>query len=519
MNNHLRIVAPLVMAWALCGFARAAEQKTAHVTYVTGQSIYLDAGSAEGLQPATRLELLRDGERVAVLSIKEVSTHRAVCAIVERFADPAIGDEVHFEAATLPAASAKADTPTPRAARRKGSGGIRGRIGMRYLVIEDRRSTEGGFSQPALDLRLDGRNLAGGPWSFAVDARTRRTYRNTTGAEDESRTRLYRMAATRRAADRPWSVTVGRQYSPRLAALSIFDGVSAEYQARRWSAGMITGTQPDSKDFGFSSAIREHGFFFRFAGLSTAKRWEVISGAIGSYTEGEINREFLYLQGRYTGRRLWAYLAEEIDFNRDWRKAIEGESLSPTSTFVSLGYEVSRAVSLRAGFDNRRNVRLFRDRVTPVSEFDDQFRQGAWAGAWLRFLKHLRLGLDGRINGGGSAGDAESYSATFGMDGLTSRNFGVRTRVTSYNNDQVEGWLYSLDLSVLATRGTHLTFSAGHREEDNLITVPLENAVDWYGVAADIALGRRWYLLVEVERTDGDLEEVDQYYTTLSYRF
>lgn len=519
MNRARHILVGLVLACTLGGLPRAAEPRVARVTYVTGSSVYLDAGSAEGLEAATRLELLRDGERVATLEVREVSTHRALCAVVESIVDPAVGDEVRFVAATppTPATSTRDDTATrPRAARSRQ--GIRGRIGVRYLVVDDRRSPEGGYSQPALDLRLDSGNLAGG-WGFAVDARTRRTYRDTAGAEDESRTRLYRMAATHQAPDGPWSLTVGRQYSPRLAAVSIFDGVSAEYQSRRWSAGAITGTQPDAKDFGFSGAIREHGLYVRFTGPSAGRRWEVLSGAIASYTEGEINREFVYLQGRYTGKRLWAYLAEEIDYNRGWRKELEGDTFSPTSTFVSLGCEVTRALSLRAGFDNRRNVRLFRDRVTPVTDFDDEFRQGAWAGAWLRFLEHVRLGLDARVNGGGSAGDAESYSATVGVDGLRPWKLGLRTRTTRYTSDRVEGWLYSADVSVQPGGVLQLTLSGGRREEDNLVTLPLQNTIDWYGLAADIALGRRWYLLLEAERTDGDLEQVDQYYTTLSYRF
>jgi hypothetical protein len=514
--------------------AQEEELRTARVTYFTGSTIYIDAGREEGLTPGLRLVVKRGSTVVAVVEVKDVSAHRASCSIVERTQDPEVGDELQFRAqapappgpattaaAAIDTAGQPSRTPKKRAGPR--GSGVRGRVGLRYLVVNDRLSDTGGFSQPALDLRLDGMNLGGTAWGFAVDARARRTYRDLSDgtSDDESRTRLYSLAVMRRGIRDRWGFTAGRQFSPALAAVSIFDGLSADYRGQRWSLGGFSGTQPDPVDFEYSDEIREHGLYFQYHGRPARGRsWQVTTGLIGSYQESEVNREFLYLQGRYNGPRLAAYLAQEVDYNRDWKEEEAGEdTVEPTSTFASLRYRVGTAVELHGGYDNRRNVRLYRDRVTPVTEFDDEFRQGVWAGASFYILDRYRFGLDARTNGGGTAGNSDSYSLIFGASRLTQANVNVHTRAASYTNDQVEGWLLSLDAGVNLGQRIYLQLFGGVRDEDNLAFVPPENTLHWYGLDVDFNLGRHWYLLISAERTDGDLEEIDQYYSTASYRF
>ena len=65
----------------------------------------------------------------------------------------------------------------------------------------------------------------------------------------------------------------------------------------------------------------------------------------------------------------------------------------------------------------------------------------------------------------------------------------------------------------------YLQLHGGLRDEENLALLPPKNTLSWFGLDVDVTLGRHWYLLFSVERPDGDLEEIDQYYSTLSYRF
>ncbi|MBP7147006.1 MAG: hypothetical protein KBD01_05640 [Acidobacteria bacterium] len=524
-------------------------QRMARVSYVTSSTVYIDAGSNHGLDVGDVVEVVRGEQVVGLLRVTFVSSLRAAC---ERQGEPGVelqvGDLVRFtprgeapvrpedvpppvEPREVPPVTAEAPrsaaSPGASLAGRLREAGLRGRVGVRYNAVRDRSGAGLDYSQPGLDLRLDGDHVLGSPISLNVDVRAFRTYRTTPdgGSEDLSRNRVYRLSGTWQPVASRWRVTAGRQFSPSMATINLFDGVMADYTGERWSFGALTGTQPDPIDFGYSSETREHGAFAELRGGAAGdSRWAVTGGLIGSYDQGEINREYVFLQGRYDDPSLSAYLAQEVDFNRGWKDDVEGKSVSPTSTFATVYYRASENLRFNAGYDNRRNVRLFRDRVTPETEFDDEFRRGVWAGADLRFLQRYRVGVSGRVNGGGDAGSADSFSLYLGAADLSAFRLDLRTRSTRYTSDRVEGWLHSLSAGVPIGERMNVQLTAGLRDETRQQVLqfgPTETdaRVTWFGVDFDAILGRRWLFLFSAERDQGDIEANDQVYAAISYRF
>jgi hypothetical protein len=245
----------------------------------------------------------------------------------------------------------------------------------------------------------------------------------------------------------------------------------------------------------------------------------VTTGLVGSYQESEVNREYLYVQGQIAGPRWSGYLTQEVDYNRGWKEDAGEDPLSPTSTFASVHVTVHRAVTLRGGYDNRRNVRLYRDLVTPETDFDDGFRQGIWAGASFEASEHIRLGLDARTNRRESEGDADSFTATLAARRIGGGPVDLRARSTRYTNDRVEGWLHALDVGGAVGRRVHLGLTGGVRDETAEVGPPSDRSLQWYGIDAEFNLGRSYYATVSFERTDGDLDEVDLLYVLLTWRF
>lgn len=400
--------------------------------------------------------------------------------------------------------------------------GLRGRVGVRYLSVKDRSGAGDSLSQPALDLRLEGRRMGGSPVDLEIDVRSRQTYRTdlSGGTESEARTNVYRLASSVQAKGSPWRVTAGRQLSPALASVSIFDGVQCEYRERRWSLGAFSGTQPDPLDLGYSSAVREHGGYVEWRNAAEARRrWTFTTGLIGSYEEGEISREFSYLQGAFDGPRLSLWLTEEVDLNRGWKSEMENGSVSLTSTFVSVRFKANEVLYLRTGYDNRRNVRLYRDRLTPETEFDDQYRNGLWGGVEMRLARHFRAGVDLKSSGGGDLGGADSWTLTSGLYGLTRSAVYVSSRSTRYTNQRVEGWLHSLGLGLSMGSRWHAEATGGLREETSRIGLPVSEQVTWYGLEIDLSLGRGWFLTTSAERSDGEAESLEQIYSSVTWRF
>ncbi|HEX4629011.1 MAG TPA: hypothetical protein VH137_09500, partial [Gemmatimonadales bacterium] len=158
----------------------AGQTKVAHITYLTGATAYLDAGSEEGLRDAARVTVVRGGASIAVLRVAFLASHRAACDIVSATTALVVGDSVRFVAAAAPprdtAVAARRPSALPAGPQRPSRLGLRGRVGVEYFFLQQQSGTGGQVSQPALDLRLDGA-LPGAPQlDLAVDARTRRTY-------------------------------------------------------------------------------------------------------------------------------------------------------------------------------------------------------------------------------------------------------------------------------------------------------------------------------------------------------
>jgi hypothetical protein len=529
---------------AMAGIARAEEPVTldAKVTYLTSATVYVDAGSEEGVQEGDVLDVVRNGTVIGWLHVFVVSSHKSGCRREDPGLDVVVGDVVRYiphldpakaaaaaaaGAGTAPAAAGSApDAAASPAPKRSSSGrgalrdwGLAGRIGVRYQIIEQ-PDTDYRFTQPGLDLRLAGTNLGGSSMGLEVDIRSYRSYRISGPQSAELQTnRVYRANASWTGREVPMRVVVGRMYSPTLSTVSLFDGVLAEYSSPRWSFGGLAGTQPNPVDYGFSSLVRQYGGYATLRGLPGRRsNWGATVGLVGSYIEGEINREFVYLQGYYDTPRFSAYLAQEIDLNRGWKAEAESSFFSPTSIFGNARYRVTPQVTLGAGIDSRRNVLLYRDYIDPLIEFDDAFRQGYWVSAEAA-LEWLTVGANARFARGGDAGDGESYSLLLGSTRLPVSWLNVGGRATFYDSARAKGQLYSLAVGVAASPSIHFLFDGGLRQETGLLSTVAETQLVWYGVNFDIAFARHWLYLLSFEQTTGGIEDNRQLFTSFSYRF
>lgn len=524
------------LRWICCLLAPAAlarpaaaqdSTRTAHITYLTSLSAYLDAGREDGLTEGASVDVVRGGTPIASLKVAYLASHQAACDIVSTSASLSVGDTVRFvRAARAPKlAGDTAYTPTTMAARASTNGRshqIRGRLGVRYLDVIPRDSIGTHLSQPSFDLKLDGFAVGGTPLGISVDVRTRRTAstRPDGTSVTDGLTRVYQAALFLNSPTGPFRLTVGRQFSPALASLSLFDGAMMEYNKPGWSVGAFGGTEPDPVDMSFSSAIQDYGGYFQLHNGPTAPaHWLVTLGGIGSYEGGQPNREFLYLQAGFSSRRFSAFATQELDHYRAAKQALGEPPFSLTSTFATLRYELADGVSLNGGFDNRRNVRLYRDVVNPETAFDDAFRQAAWGGISFQFARRYRLGFDVRSSTGGTVGGAQAYSAYLGADRLTGFGLSVRTRTTRYTNPNLTGWLNSLTLGVDPFSRLHLELNGGLRIEQDPIASLSNVRTTWFGADLDLGLGRSWYLLVSATRESGAFDANDQIYSALTYRF
>lgn len=505
-----------------------APARQASVTYVTQSLVYIDAGTRSGLAIGDVLEVLRGDQVITRLEVLEASSHKAACRRQQGEAKIEVGDVVSFRAARAQepggsegevARASGPETEHREFSRRLRDLGLSGRVGVRYMMSYQ-PDTDYLYHRPGLDLRLRGKDIADSRIDADVDVRAYRSYRDTgRGSSTDSANRVYRANVAWSPEVVPMRLVLGRQFSPSLANLSLFDGALAEYNAPRFTVGALGGTQPDSGNYGLSTDVHQYGTWAELHNaVGAERRWAGTLGLIGSYDGSKVNRELIYLQGRYDEKRASLFLAQEVDINRSWKRDSGNNALSVTSTHAHGRYRITDALTLSAGVDNRRDVQLYRDYVSPETDFDDEFRSGYWVRIDGR-VRWFRAGGDVRLSRSGDSGDANAYSAHIGAVNLTRLHLDLRSRTTRYDGDAADGWLQSFTARLPVGQRVGLALLAGLRDQTSKTANGSDTRVGWYGIDVDVALGHHWLYLLSLEKTEGDDVGAFQLYSGLSYRF
>ncbi len=506
----------------------AAQQDTATtrlstVTYLAGTSVYVGAGRADGLEEGQELYVIRRDAVAATLRVIFLSSRQASCQVVSGATDILVGETVRYTP-KVPTVAGPVPTTTT-AARRRGprrlSGpGIHGRVGARYFVARE-DSTNSGFSQPTADLRVDGTRLGGSPVGIGIDLRTRRT--STTRADGSSvvdgHTRVYQAALHWNAPGARFHSVIGRQYLTAVTSVSLFDGALMELNGSRISFGAFGGLEPEAADLGFSREIQDYGGYVQLHSRPGEQNiWGLTTGAVGSYTGGASNREFAFAQLSISTRPLSVYGLQEVDYYRPWKVQQGEDAFSWTSTYVSASLRPYRWLAFNGSYDNRRNVRLYRDAIDPAIAFDDAYRQGVAGGVSL-IGRRVRVGGEVRRSNGANAGDALSYSATFGLDRVTPLLLSMTARGTWYDNPTLQGQLYTLRIGGDPWQALHVDLNGGLRHEDNPVADPSSRRFTWYGLDLDVSLARAWFISLSGQREQGPDGNTNQFYGGITWRF
>ena len=516
MRRVLRLGGLLLLPGILPGQSRNTAARFAAVTYLTVTTAYINAGSEDGLRDSMQLDVFRKGRRVGAVRVAFLASHQASCDIVDTVQALAVGDSARYVPVSPPRTTAAAPAGGWRPASRA-SPVLTGTVGLEYFSVSGSGVR---LSQPGIDLRLSA-GPAGSPLTSVVDLRERRATTAAPGAPASvaGESRVYQAVVRWQPSGSPVRVGLGRQFVEGVSALGLMDGLQITRETQAWAVGAFFGTQPGLSDLEFSSDIRMLGAYVRRQGRPAGGgAWSLTAGASGSYQIWRTNREFLYFEARYFGPRFSGFLSQEVDYYRPWKRVGGESAFSPTATFGQARFQVSHAWSVEGGVDERRNVRLYEDVVSPESTFDAAFRRGAWVGTTIRPGGHVWVDLDARASDGGAIGRTDSYTASVAVLRLGALGAGVRARGTYYLSPGRSGWLEAVNLGISPADRWRLGVDAGQRDEDvTILTAP--QVTRWVGASLDLSLARSWFATVSATRQRGGGQDSDQIFALFSYRF
>ncbi len=513
----------------------------ARVTYVSGNSVYIDAGQRNGLTEGATLDVRRNGSGIAQLRVRFLSPGRSQCDVVMAASALMVGDTVRYVRQGAGAPPPMDTTPPvmPTAAPRPGVSIARpqtlhGRVGVRYLAAWQRDSGSARLAQPASDIRIDG-TLPGLPsLDVSIDARARQT---RTIAIDgvllpsHTSTLVYQSWIAWNAPART-QLRVGRQYSSELASVSLFDGALLAVNRTHFSVAAFGGTQPDVETMRYSTRVREYGAYATARVTPwTAASATVSLGAVSSYDGGQVDRDFAFAAASWSDGIVSFHAMQELDYNRGWKRAAGEPTITPTSTYASLRVRALDVLAFSAGYDSRRSVRLYRNYVSPAIAFDDTYRTGVWGGIFAEPTRRTTASVDLRHSSGGpsantSSGTGSADIVTFSASArdLWYAALVARGRTSYYRSPAARGWLHAMNLSGIPTEALQVDIGGGLRTDipaagTASAAISDRLTVRWLEISLDLAVGRSWYVLVSASRERGGWEANDQLYWALSYRF
>lgn len=507
-------------------------EPTAKVTYLSVDLAYIDAGTIAGVAVGDEVAFYREGQWVANLKVVSVSEKRSSCALDPGAQLLEVGDWAYLRKkverpimAPDAVESRRAEPQEVVKTRPTKRRALRGSISLQYYEFIDDSGNVRDFRQPGLRVSLKGDELWGGNYQVRLRTRTRYTERDKPfrSASDETiwYNRVYEASVTRTPEQSNLSVGMGRIVPREIPVVGPIDGMQVNLRMGNQQMGVLAGTQPTWQYSDVSTGIQKVGVFYRLFGFKGAEksRWQTSVAAVGEYTDGEINREYVFWNLTYRSETFYAYQSAEIDINRDWRADAAGKSTQLTNLYTSVQYHPSNRLSMGISYDTRRNYRTYELMSADERYFDDLFRRG------LRF--NLNVKVSNSANIAGSYGvrskedddaDATSYHLRFHqrrlfIDGLT-----LQLRVSGFRNGLTEGFNPSIRVGKKINRRHDVNATYTYSEYD--LASALETRTNsWLGLELSSSLGTHFFGHLQLEQNQGDESKGLKVYGEIGYRF
>ena len=525
----------LALVAGLAGARSAvAAEAECHVRFVSAENVYLDAGSAAGLDVGVKVRVVRGGKAVAELEVAFVAENSASCRIISSTGAINTGDRALFEPMAA-AAPAPADTLVSRQRETKDAPRRRTRSAERvtgWLALQWDHSAESADADAPSDLATDLFSLPfrvrvrdlGSDFEFHGRGSLRRISRSGFGESTpaaEWRNRVLEAALVREGRDLGWQLAFGRVGGRRTAAAGPFDGLSVTRRlGAHTSLGAFAGFAPAWGDLGFSTDDHLGGAVLEYERAGADGRYlDVTLAAVGRYREGEISREYVSLVTSWRdGARLSLVQAAEFDLYRGWRKDESGRSTALTSTALTGRFQATRTLALSLGYDGREPVRTWETRSLPDSLFTEAGRNGWRGGLAWRGAGGLSLDVSGGLRHEQRTGDdVTSWQAFARLPARLLRAADVTVSARGFDGPWLSGWSPSLRAS-RHVGGARWTLEAGRFTYTGKLSDTTRDNT-WAEVGLSRELGAGWDVTGSYRNDWGDDITGRRLYLEMGRRF
>ncbi len=515
------------------------------VRQVLGEEVFLDAGRAAGLAIGQRVQVVRSDAatgataEIAELEIAFIASRSASCKIVEAKAAIEVGDLVIPGPAPVSAATPGAPGTTggvPGTPGAKAQGGkppgwdpaehtdYSGSLALRFQGFRDGGPAERDFNQESALVNIYMGHLGGSKFDFRLRGTASREQIQTPSRPSGSRDndRLYEATLSYEPPDARFTYQLGRLISGPLVGFDYLDGGVGEFHAsRRFSLGAFYGSRSNGDQLEFAGPGRAYGGFVHWLDQTVGKPFyaEYLLEAIGDYLHGEANREYLSFYGRQGSGSRWSlYERAEFDLGHKWQDRPEANSSQLSNVLFSGSYSFSKAVRLGVSYDQSRQILTLDDRFTPEELFDNSLREGYRFTAYLGSAKTVRGNFSvGQRWKQGNPDRSLTYNANVYHSNVFNWNMLIGADYSGFDGDTSTGFRAGMRVQKYFRSGHDLELTVGMSSTELTATREVREN-QWLRLSGTLQLGRRFYLLGELEAATGDDLEGERLFLQLGYR-
>lgn len=554
MRQHWTGAGWILWVWSLIAGSATLAQESVRlnlpIRYLTHEALYVAAGTADGLRVGDAIAVVRDGRIIVKLEVKFVAEHSASCLLDNVSEKIHSADKIVW---TIPraeflkrtqkaearaekpvvapqpqkASPAPASVPRPAQSRQRlpRNNAVSGQISLQALLQRDNSARQFDFFEPSAYFRLRVDRLAGMPLQFGLRLRSRQNYRtnpvNDQLQRRETINRLYEISLAYAPSQGAVELVAGRMLRNDIRGLGYLDGVTAAYRiGNGLKAGLFWGSPPDLYHSSFQFQERKMGGFVNFKNQFGGNgEFSTTVTGIGWYAQQQLSREYIAVQSDLSvNRQLYISQYVEMDFNRQWRRDLEGSSMSFNDFFVNATYYWRPSISFNAAYDARKNVRTWENHNIADSLFDNSLRRGLHLGAHVQPLPTLRLSLDGGVRTNANSENVYSGSIAVTQSNLWAKGFGISGRMSYYGNSVSRGYYPSADVSWQFFHRLHCSVSGGAYIYS--FSQPKRRQTNpWERVRLDFNLTRQLYFSSTFENFHGDSMKFIRAFVDAGVRF
>ena len=528
-----------------------------HVKYVSGNSVYVDAGRDRGLDEGTKLVLKQapanpdDNDAavqpgvVAKLTVVSVASSSAVCQVDETTRDLQVGDVLSLpdtEVEKLVAKDAMGTTrvypmivsfdagdPLDEEVREEiphpplpEVNEARGRFGLDVSTIQGLGAN--GFSSTVFGVvaRADITRIAGTYWNLNGYWRGRIQHSSApaTASIQDLINRTYIMSLTYVRPQSRYTAGIGRLYLPWASSLQVIDGGYFGFSPTNANTvGVFMGSTPDPTAWNYNPNRKVGGGFVNFHGGDWDNfRYTSTEGAGVELLGWSVDRPFIFSENDFSFKHVFSlYHSMQID-RPTANPGSPAMNFGVGQSLLSLRVQASPRIEFELQDTYFRDIPTYDIALVGTGLLDRYLFQGVSGGSRVQLPHHVTGYFDiGRSSA--STDKKDSWNTMFGasMSRIWKTGIMVDARYSKFDSAYASGIYRTVTVSRDLSDRFRLSLQGGKQSFASAIS---KDAGEYFvNLFVETDLGSRYFLESSYTTQRGGADQYNQFTTTFGFRF